>query len=97
MDSFYVWEKNKLRLNVLGTPSAKQNKIGKPRGNELKISVTCAPEKGKATQCMIKFLAAEFKTKRNNIELVFGLSSIHKQFLIKDPRQLPDCIIDLRS
>ena len=89
MDSFYSWEQDDLRLNVLGTPGAKQNKIGKVRGNELKISVTCAPEKGRATICMVKFLAQEFKVKVSDIKIVFGLTSIHKQFLISSPKRLP--------
>ena len=92
MNSFYLWETDTLRLNVLGTPSAKQNKIGKVKGNQLKVSVNCAAEKGKATKCMIKFLAKEFKVKISDITLVFGLTSIHKQFLIKAPKQLPDII-----
>lgn len=41
MDNFYSWNGDILRLNVLGTPSAKQNKIGKVKGNQLKVSVTC--------------------------------------------------------
>jgi uncharacterized protein len=86
MDSFYVWEQDTLRLNVLGTPGAKQTKIGKVRGNELKISVTCAAEKGRATDCMVKFLSQEFKVKVSDIKIVFGLTSIHKQCLIHAPK-----------
>ena len=92
MNSFYSWEKDILRLNVLGTPGAKQNKIGKIKGHQLKVSVNCAAEKGKATQCMIKFLAKEFKVKTSDITLVFGQTSINKQFLIRAPKQLPSCI-----
>jgi uncharacterized protein len=92
MNSFYAWEQDTLRLNVLGTPGAKQNKIGKVKGNELKVSITCAPEKGRATSCMIKFFAKEFKVKISDIILVFGQTSIHKQFLIKSPKKLPEII-----
>ena len=92
MDSFYKWEYGTLRLNVLGTPGAKQTKIGKVKGNELKVSISCAAEKGRATDCMIKFLAKEFKVKTSGITLVFGQTSIHKQFLIKAPGALPDII-----
>lgn len=92
MDSFYSWEQDTLRLNVLGTPSAKQTKIGKVRGSELKVSVNCAAEKGRATDCMIKFLAKEFKVKTSDIKVVFGQTSIHKQFLIKAPKHLPNII-----
>jgi len=95
MDKFYRWENKNLRLNVLGTAGAKQNKIGKIKGNQLKISVTCAPENGKATKCMIKFLAKTFKVKESNIILEFGLTSINKQFLIQEPNYLPDIITSI--
>jgi len=88
MENFYQWENNNLRLNVLGTASAKQTKLGKVRGNQLKVSVTCAAEKGRATACIIKFLAQQFKVKVSDITLVFGLTSINKQFLIKSPKKL---------
>jgi len=42
---------------------------------------------------MIKFLAQEFKVKTSDIELVYGETSIHKQFLIKEPKSLPEVII----
>ena len=96
MGSFYVWEQDTLRLNVLGTPGAKQTKIGKVRGSELKVSVSCAAEKGKATDCMVKFLAQEFKVKVSDIKIVFGLTSIHKQFLIHAPKRLPDMISSMK-
>jgi len=97
MDSFYQWEQDTLRLNVLGTPGAKQTKIGKVRGDQLKVSVTCAAEKGRATACMIKFLAQVFKVKIVDIAIVFGQTSIHKQFLIKAPKQLPDVIVGTKT
>ncbi|MBF0264189.1 MAG: DUF167 domain-containing protein [Gammaproteobacteria bacterium] len=92
MENFYTWEGKNLRLNVLGTPGAKLNKIGKVKGNQLKISVTCPPENGKATKCMIKFLSKEFNVKASNINLVFGLTSINKQFIIIEPQHLPEMI-----
>lgn len=97
MNSFYRWEQDTLRLNVLGTPGAKQTKIGKIRGSELKVSVTCAAEKGKATNCMIKFLTQVFKVKTADITLVFGLTSTHKQFLIKAPKALPNIITGAKT
>lgn len=89
MESFYEWDGDILVLNVLGTPGAKLNKIGKVKGNELKISVSAAPTDGKATDFMVAFLAKEFKVPRRDIEVVFGQFSIHKQLRIKNPQQLP--------
>ena len=44
--SFCYWDQDTLVLNILVTPSAKQDKILKPRGNQLKASVTASPEGG---------------------------------------------------
>jgi uncharacterized protein YggU (UPF0235/DUF167 family) len=53
--AFGHWEGTTLVLNVLGTPAAKRDAIGKPKGAQLKISVTAAPEDGKA--CWSQHLA----------------------------------------
>jgi uncharacterized protein (TIGR00251 family) len=92
MDSFYEWDGDVLVLNILGTPGAKMNKIGKVKGNQLKVSVTAAPTDGKATDFMVDFLSKEFKVSKRDIEVVFGQYSIHKQLRIKKPKILPACI-----
>ncbi|WP_415880525.1 DUF167 domain-containing protein [Methylomonas sp. TEB] len=89
MDSFCGWDGDVLVLNVLGTPSAKQDAIGKPKGQQLKISVTAAPVGGKATDHMVRFLAKEFGVATGDIEVVFGRYNINKQLRIKAPKQLP--------
>lgn len=92
IDGFCGWDGDILVLNVLGTPSAKQDVIGKPKGNQLKISVTAAPENGKATDHMVRFLAKQFRVAVNDIEVVFGRFNINKQLRIKAPKQLPAVI-----
>ena len=81
-------------LNVLGTPAAKRDVIGKPKGAQLKISVTAAPEDGKATDHMVQFLAREFGVAVRHIEVVFGRTSIHKQLRIAAPTKLPAVVRD---
>ena len=90
--SFCGWEGDTLILNVLGTPGAKKTVIGKPKGNQLKISVTASPENGKATDYMVKFLAGEFGVTTKDITVVFGQFNIHKQLRIKAPKKLPSVI-----
>ena len=92
INSFCAWDGDTLVLNVLGTPSAKQDAIGKPKGNQLKISVTAAPVAGKATDHMVRFLAKEFGVTVNDIEVVFGRFNINKQLRIKSPKKLPAVI-----
>ena len=41
----------------------------------LKIKVSAAPEKGKANQCLIRFLAAELGVKKNAISIIAGKTS----------------------
>lgn len=92
MKSFYAWDGDILVLNVLGTPSAKRDIIGKPKGNQLKISVTAEPVAGKATDYMVRFLAKEFGVNIKDIEVVFGRMNINKQLRIKAPKVLPRSI-----
>ncbi len=92
MKSFCAWEGETLVLNVLGTPSAKQDAIGKPKGNQLKISVTAAPVAGRATDHMVKFLAEAFGVTTKSIEVVFGRMNVNKQLRIHAPKTLPAVI-----
>ncbi|MDD4974512.1 MAG: DUF167 family protein [Bacteriovorax sp.] len=94
VDSFYFWDGDVLVFNILGTPSAKQDAIGKVKGNQLKISVTEAPKRGKATDHMVRFLAKIFEVPVSDIEVVFGRMSIHKQVRIKSPKKLPPVFIE---
>jgi hypothetical protein len=88
MKSFYAWDGDVLVLNILGTPSAKKDVIGKPKGNQLKISVTAAPVGGRATDYMVKWLAKEFGVSKSDIEVVFGRMNVNKQLRIKNPKKL---------
>jgi len=86
---WFWWEEDILVFNILGKPSAKITKIGKPLGNQLKISVAAAPVNGKATDHLVKFLAKEFDVKGRNIEVVFGRMNVNKQLRVTKPNRLP--------
>ena len=43
--------------------------------NMLKIKVSAAPEKGKANQCLIQFLAEQLGVKKNAVSIISGLTS----------------------
>ena len=89
MSSFCGWDGEILVLNILGTPSAKKDAIGKAKGSQLKISVTAAPVAGRATDHMVKFLAREFDVSVSDITVVFGRFNLNKQMRIKAPGSLP--------
>jgi len=88
-DSFFAWEGDVLVLNILGKPSASKDAIGKPKGTQLKVSVTAAPVGGKATDHMVRFLAPQFGVTAADIEVVFGRMNVNKQLRIKAPKILP--------
>ena len=52
----------------------------------LKVSVTAAPEKGKATEAVIDVLCEELSLARWQVELVAGATSRQKQFLVQRRR-----------
>jgi uncharacterized protein len=89
---FYTWDGDILVLNVLGTPNAKRDAIGKVKGHQLCISVTAVPRAGRATDHMVRFLAEEFCVAVRDIEVVFGRMNVNKQLRIKAPQRLPSVI-----
>jgi len=89
---FCTWEGNILVLNVLGTPNARRDAIGKVKGHQLCVSVTAVPCAGKATDHMVRFLAEEFGVAIGDIQVVFGRMNVNKQLRIKAPKRLPPVI-----
>ena len=53
-----------------------------PERKILKVKITVAPEKGKATKALLKFLAAEWKVSESELELVSGATACYKQIKI---------------
>ena len=88
-DSFFAWDGDVLVVNILGKPSANKDAIGKPKGTQLKVSVTAKPLNGKATDHMLRFLAPLFGVNVAAIEVVFGQENVNKQLRIKAPAKLP--------
>jgi uncharacterized protein (TIGR00251 family) len=89
---FYSWEEDVLVLNILGTPNAKKDAIGKVKGHQLCVSVKAVPRAGKATDYMVRFLAEEFGVAPNAIQVVSGRMNVNKVLRIKAPKRLPAVI-----
>ena len=92
LKSFCAWDGDTLVLNVLGEPRAGKDAIGKPKGNQLQISVTAVPVAGRATDHMVRFPATEFGVDPSAIEVVFGRMNVNKQLRIGSPTVLPPVI-----
>ena len=88
-DTFYAWDGEVLVLNILVKPAAARDAIGKVHGTQLKVSVTAAPEAGRATDHMLRFLAPLFGVRVADIEVVFGRENVNKQLRIRSPKRLP--------
>lgn len=86
---FYSWEGDVLVLNILGTPNAKKDAIGKVKGHQLCVSVKAVPRAGKATDYMVRFLAEEFDVAPHAIQVVSGRMNVNKVLRITAPKRLP--------
>lgn len=71
-------------LPVKANPGARENALRGVHDGQLKVSVTAAPEKGKANQAIIATLAQALSLKRSQIELIAGETSGEKRFLVRD-------------
>lgn len=89
---FYSWDGDVLILNILGTPNAKKDAIGKVKGHQLCVSVKAVPRAGKATDYMVRFLAEEFDVSMGDIQVVSGRMNVNKVLRIKAPKRLPEVI-----
>ena len=83
----YIISNNNLILLIKLTPNAKNKSINGIGYNEnyghfLKISVTTVPEKGKANQDLIAFLAKRLKIAKSNFEIISGITDRYKKIKI---------------
>jgi uncharacterized protein (TIGR00251 family) len=60
-------------------PGSSRTVVAGKLENMIKIRVAAAPEKGKANQCLIAFLAKELGVKKNAIEILSGHTNPVKQ------------------
>lgn len=73
----------RVRLRV--RPGARRNAIVGIHGGSLKVSVTAAPERGKANDAVVELLAAALGVAASGIEVVSGHASPDKVVLVPVP------------
>lgn len=71
-------------ITVHVKPHSRQNKIEWIDDETAKISVTAAPEKGKANDAVIEVLSDDLKVAKSLIEIVRGKTTRIKQVEIKN-------------
>jgi len=70
-------------LPVRAQAGARKNEIHGVQDGMLKVSVTQAPERGKANKAIAALLAKALGLRKSQIELLTGHTSPKKQFLIR--------------
>ena len=71
-------------LPVRAHAGARRSELRGGQDGVLRVSVTQAPEKGKANKAIVELLAHELGLKKSQIELIAGETSPQKRFLIRD-------------
>ena len=66
-------------FTVKVVPSSSRTAIAGTLGPMLKVKVAAAPEKGKANQCLIAFLAKKLGIKKQAVTIISGLTNPVKQ------------------
>ncbi|WP_289040324.1 DUF167 domain-containing protein [uncultured Aliiroseovarius sp.] len=69
------------RITVRVTPKAARNRV-EDRDGQLRISVTAAPEDGKATKAVVKLLAHTLGIAKSRLVLTQGATSRDKVFRV---------------
>jgi uncharacterized protein (TIGR00251 family) len=72
-----------LDIDVIAKPKASRNKIEGVHDGALKISVTAAPEKGKANDAIIGLLSKKLKIPKSAITVLRGETSRKKKLRIE--------------
>ena len=74
-----------LRVKVIPR-SPKTEFAGTLADGTLKIRLAAPPEKGRANEALIAFLAEKYQTQRSSIQIVSGHTSPQKLIRINEPR-----------
>lgn len=71
-------------LPVRARAGGRRNAICGEQSGSLRISVTQAPEKGKANRAIVAVLSEELSLRKSQFELFSGETSPQKRFLVRD-------------
>jgi uncharacterized protein (TIGR00251 family) len=71
-------------LPIRAHAGARRNAIDGQREGSLLVSVTQAPEKGKANKAIIALVAKTLGLRKSQIELIAGETSPQKKLLVRD-------------
>ena len=69
-------------FTVKVVPGSSKTAIAGTLGTMLKVKIAAAPEKGKANQCLIDFLAKKLGVKKRAVTIISGLTNPVKQLQV---------------
>ena len=67
-----------MKLKIKVVPKASKNAIAGWLGDELKIMVTAAPEKGKANKAVVEILSKALQLPKQSVKIIAGATSPRK-------------------
>ncbi|MBT7462196.1 MAG: YggU family protein [Waddliaceae bacterium] len=70
-------------ISIKVIPKASRNEIVGWHGEELKVKVTSAPEKGLANKALTAFIAKALKVAKSRVSVVGGETSRHKRLCLE--------------
>ena len=70
-------------VSVKAHPGARRNAVTGMHDGALKVAVSQAPEKGKATAAILEVVARSLGLKKSQVELLSGQTSTHKKLVIR--------------
>jgi uncharacterized protein (TIGR00251 family) len=90
--SWYRWQGDALILALRVQPRAREDALGEPLGDALKVRLQAPPVDGKANARLIAFMADLFGVPRRQVSILGGEAARSKILRIDDPRKLPSQI-----
>jgi uncharacterized protein len=80
VDDLFTIKDDGVVLSVHAQPGAGRTAVVGRHGDAVKIRVAAPPERGRANEVLLAFLAEELGLKKEGVELVSGSSSRSKRF-----------------
>ena len=75
--------KDGVEMGVQVSPGASRSRVMGEHAGRLKVSVSAAPERGKANEAVVELVAKSLGVKRGQVSVVGGLTSKQKTVRVK--------------
>ena len=90
--TWYRWHGDRLLLTLKVQPRAREDALGEPHGDALKVRLRAPPVDGKANAALTAFMAETFGVARARVRILSGEHARAKVLEIDAPTLLPDMI-----